>query len=57
MAKRPVTASNDQAYKGYLIRYQPMSGGYWIEKGGFTVQNYVASPTEAKAIIDMLDRG
>jgi hypothetical protein len=44
----------DTAYRGYLIRKYRFETGYWIEKGGTTVQVFVATEEEAKRIIDTL---
>lgn len=56
MAKRlpAVTSENtDSAYRGYLIRRNPLNGMLWIEKDGQKIA-YVTSEQNARETIDLL---
>lgn len=50
-SKVPVSDQQDQSYKGYSIRYNPMNQSRWIEKDGKNISS-VKSIDEAKQIID-----
>lgn len=47
-------ARTSEAYRGYLIRKYPYSEGYWIEQSGITIINFMASPEDARGVIDIL---
>jgi len=46
---------DDVAYKGYLIKTNPIRGNVWVEKGGHTISN-PKSVEDAKRQIDDLTR-
>ena len=45
------TAQGDQAYRGYLIRFNALNGSCWIEKDGFRIAG-ATSVDDAKHTID-----
>mgnify|MGYP001610156655 CR=1 FL=1 len=49
--KQTMGKNNDIAYKGYLIRTNPLNGAVWIEKGGHAV-GYVPNVEYGKKMID-----
>lgn len=44
-------APSTQAYKGYLIRHNPIQGNWWVEKDGYFIC-YIRDADEARNIID-----
>jgi hypothetical protein len=55
MKKQRTRTTWPVVYRGYLIcTYIDPSRGYRIIRDGHTIQNFVATVTEAKQIIDML---
>jgi hypothetical protein len=43
----------DIAYRGYLIRHNPMNSEWWIEKGGAFI-SYAADEADARTTINLL---
>lgn len=42
-----------QAYRGHLIRQNPLTGAWWVEKGGFLLQ-WVNDEAHGRRVIDAL---
>ena len=56
MAKSEQPARKEGVYRGYLIRYNPLRGETWVEKGGY-LMSYAKDYEDAKAQIDWIIDG
>lgn len=52
-AKQDPAPQGDRAYRGYLIRFNPLNGLCWIEKDGTRI-SYAKDVADAQSIIDSL---